>query len=254
MLKNRIIPLQLLLGDRLVKTVSFGDYRDVGDPVQSTKVYNSQNADELIFLNIARVNRSVTDLLRVIESVSAECFMPLAFGGGIRTLADGEAIIRNGGDKVVLNSACYENPELVTQIADKFGAQAVVVGIDARLDSNTGNYRLYSNCGRKLETVGLEEHVRHMVARGAGELLINSIDRDGTMTGYDIALIKRVRAVCALPLIGAGGAGNYEHLRDAFVEAKVNAVACGSLFNFGDNNPIRAKAFLTNHKLAFKRI
>lgn len=251
-LKKRIIPIQLLLGGRLVKTTSFGSWRDVGDPVASSKVYSAQQADELVFLDIDRDTRSVAPMLQLLEKVSAVVFMPLALGGGINRFADAEALLRHGADKVVLNSAMYRDASLATRIGDRFGSQAVMVGIDVRRDPSTGMPVLYSDCGRRREDVSLEEHVARVIGAGAGELLIQSIDRDGTMTGYDVPLIRAVASASPIPVIGVGGAGTYEHMREAFVEAGVSALACGSLFNFGDNNPIRAKAFLSHYGLRFK--
>ena len=252
MLKRRIIPVQLLIDGRLVKTVRFGAYRDVGDPVASSKVYNAQNADELVFLNISRAERSVEPMLRLLERVSEEVFMPLALGGGIRSVDDASRLIRAGADKVVVNSAAYRDPELLRGIADRFGAQAVVVSVDVRREGEGGEYVLYSDCGRRREEAGLDEHVERVVEHGAGEILVNSIDRDGTMEGYDLGLIRRVVAHSPAPVIGCGGAGHYNHLKEAFLEAGASALACGSLFNFGDSNPIRAKAFLTNYGIPFK--
>ncbi|HEX2188385.1 MAG TPA: imidazole glycerol phosphate synthase cyclase subunit [Longimicrobiaceae bacterium] len=252
MLKRRIIPVQLLVGGRLVKTVRFGAYRDVGDPVASSKVYNAQNADELVFLNIDREDRSVEPMLRLLERVSEEVFMPLALGGGIGSVDDASRLIRAGADKVVVNSAAYRDPGLLRAIADRFGAQAVVVGIDVRREGADGGCVLYSDCGRRREAVGLDEHVERVVEHGAGEILVNSIDRDGTMEGYDLELVRRVVERSPAPVIGCGGAGHYNHLKAGFLEAGASALACGSLFNFGDNNPIRAKAFLTNYGIPFK--
>ena len=239
---------------RLVKTVEFGTYRDVGDPISSSAVYNSQYADELVFLNIDRDGRSVDDLLRLIEKVSEVCFMPLSFGGGIKSRKDAELLIRNGADKVVVNSSVFANPGLIGEIAGLFGSQAVVVSVDVRFDSVTKTYSVYSHCGTKRETVALSSHIETLCEQGAGEIFINSIDCDGKMTGYDLSLIQEVVRVSKIPVIACGGAGNYEHLKEAFVSTAVSALACGSLFNFGDNNPIRAKAFLSNYGLPFKKI
>lgn len=252
MLKKRIIPVQLLMDGRLVKTVRFGEWRDVGDPVKSSSVYNSQYADELIFLNIAREDRSIAPLISIIEAVSKVCFMPLAVGGGIVTDEEAAQLIRTGADKIVLNSVLYRDRNVITATAEKFGAQAVIVAIDARLDVDAREYRLYSDCGRIREKIGLEDHVARCIEAGAGEILIQSIDQDGTMEGYDVELVKRVQAMTRVPVIAAGGSGNYAHLRDLFLETGVSAAACGSLFNFSDSNPIRAKAFLSNHGLPFK--
>ena len=252
MLKKRIIPVQLLLDGRLVKTKQFGAYRDVGDPVASSRVYNAQNADELVFLNINRSARGIDPLLTLLERVSEVTFMPLSLGGGVTSYDSAARLIRSGADKVVLNSAAYSDPQLITSIADAFGSQAVIVSIDARLDSTSGEYTVYSDCGRKAEAVTLDAHLEKVVAAGAGEIFINSIDRDGMMNGYDIPLLKKVASAVSIPVIGCGGAGHYNHLKDAFLETRVSALACGSLFNFTDSNPIRAKAFLTNYGIPFK--
>lgn len=251
MLKKRIIPVQLLLDGRLVKTKRFGEYRDVGDPVKSSAVYNSQYADELVFLNIARTGQSVKPLAEVIERVSEVCFMPLSVGGGIRSYEDAAFLIQNGADKVVLNSVAYADKSVITRVSERFGAQAVVIGIDAVRQSD-GSYAAKSGCGRNVEAVSIEDHVRACEAAGAGEFFVQSIDNDGMMEGFDIPLIKLVSAVATVPVVGCGGSGHYNHLRDAFLETGVSGLACGSLFNFSDSNPIRAKAFLSNYGLAFK--
>ncbi len=254
MLKKRIIPIQLLSEGRLVKTKQFGPARDVGDPVASSKVYSAQQADELVFLNINRDSRSIAPMVELLERVSEVVFMPLALGGGITSFEDAETLLRHGADKVVLDSVVYRDPALITRVADRFGSQAVVVCVDVRRDGDEpdGEPRLYSDCGRRLEDVALDAHIAAIIAAGAGEILLQSIDRDGTMTGYDVPLLARVSATSPIPVIGAGGAGTYEHMCDAFTGSAVSALACGSLFNFGDNNPIRAKAFLSNYGLRFK--
>ena len=253
MLKRRIIPIQLLIDGRLVKTVQFGSYRDVGDPVASSRVYSSQNADELIFLNIQRESRSVQGLVDLLDRVTESVFMPLSLGGGVASIADARLLIRHGADKVVVNSAAYRDCALLESVADEFGAQALIVGIDARREGPDG-YTLYSDCGRQREDVTLEAHIERVTRAGAGELMITSIDNDGMMQGYDLELIRRAVACSGVPVIGSGGAGHYMHLRDAFLDGGAMALACGSLFNFGDSNPIRAKAFLANYGIPFKTI
>lgn len=250
MLKRRIIPVQLLMDGRLVKTQKFKAPRDVGDPISSAQVYNSQNADELVLLNIERVNRSITPLINCLERLSEVCFMPLTLGGGVKTVDDAGKLIRAGADKIILNSICYESPDLISRIADRFGSQAVVVGMDVRSDCDT--FRLMSDCGKNLEDIDIEEHVSICISAGAGEILIQSIDRDGVMNGFDIGLLEKINTLATVPVIALGGAGNYDHLKSAFSESNVSAVACGSLFNFSDSNPIRAKAFLSNYGLQFK--
>ena len=254
MLKKRIIPVQLLINNRLVKTVNFDSYRDAGDHIYSSRIYSQQDTDELVFLNIDREKRDINNLIPLIKKVSEVCFMPLAIGGGIKSLNDVESLIENGADKVVINSICYTRPEVIGEIAEKFGSQAVVVSIDVKYDFLNEKYVLYSRCGRRPENISLKEHIVSITKDGAGEIFINSIDKDGTMTGYDINLIKEVMKYTTIPIIACGGSGNFDHLKEAFVETDVSALGCGSIFIFGDNNPIRAKAYLSNYNINFKVI
>jgi len=250
MLKRRIIPIQLLVSGRLVKTRKFADWRDVGDPVKSSAVYNSQYADELIFLNIERDRASVQPLAELMQRVSRECFMPLSVGGGIHSFDDAAYLIQNGADKVVINSAAYRDRDLIRRIADRFGTQAVIVAVDAK--RNDAGYTLFSNSGSRPETTNLVSHIKACEDAGAGEFLIQSIDRDGTMEGFELDLLNIACATATVPVIGCGGSGQYNHLKEAFLQTKVSALACGSLFNFSDSNPLRAKAFLSNYGLPFK--
>lgn len=251
MLKRRIIPIELLDGGRLIKTVRFSAPRDVGDPVKSSQVYSDQDADELVLLNISREHRDVVALVAVVVRIARECFVPFTVGGGIRCLEDAARLFVAGADKVLVNSAAYTQPSLITEIGDRYGQQAVVVGIDAR--SEATGFVLFSDCGRQQENVSLSNHVALVVAAGAGEIMIQSIDRDGTMIGYDLSLLQAVVTVSPVPVIVAGGAGDFMHLKQAF-DVGTDAAACGSLFNFGDNNPLRAKAFLKNYNIPLKRI
>jgi cyclase len=250
MLKRRIIPIQLLMNGRLVKSICFDNFRDVGDPVKSSAVYNSQYADELILLNISRQKDTVYPLVELIQKVSAECFMPLSVGGGVTSLEDATFLIQNGADKVILNSAAYRNHQLISKIADRFGAQAVVVAIDVK--QSGGHYSVLSANASCIEGISLEEHIKKCEVAGAGEFLIQSVDRDGSMNGFDLDLLRLACSLVGVPVIGCGGSGNYSHLKEAFLETDVSALACGSLFNFSDSNPMRAKAFLSNYGLQFK--
>ena len=253
MLKKRIIPVQLLLDKRLVKTKKFGSYVDVGNPIKSSKIYNDSDADELVFLNIERENRTIHCLLDILQEVSKVCFMPLALGGGVKKIDDMKMLFRNGADKVILNSAIYNNYDLLREASQIFGKQSIVASIDAkqRVD-RIGEYDLFSNCGTKKQQISLEQHLKNCENSGAGEIFINSIDEDGMMNGYDIRLIVEVVKNCNLPIIACGGAGNFNHMKEVFEKTNISALACGSLFNFGDNNPIRAKSFLQNYNLRFK--
>ncbi len=251
MLKRRIIPIELLCNGRLVKTRQFSSARDVGDPTKSSKVYSDQDADELILLHIDRTGRNMDVLEEVIKRIAVHCFVPLTAGGGITLLRHAEQLIAAGADKVVVNSIAYTDRSVLTSISNQYGRQALVVGIDVRLEG--GKYILYANGGATPQPESLESHITNVIAAGAGELMIQSIDRDGVMNGYDLDLIRHVVKLSSVPVIAASGAGNFVHLKAAF-DAGVDAVACGSLFNFGDNNPLRAKAFLKNHGIPLKRV
>lgn len=251
MLKRRIIPIELLYGGRLVKTRVFAMPRDVGDPVQSSKVYSDQDADELLLLQIDREGRHMAPLVDAVARIAAQSFVPLTAGGGVVCLEDAARLFAAGADKVVVNSIAYHAPSVIANIAERYGRQAVVVGIDVRSEGD--DFALYSDCGRLIEPVTLEKHISAVVAAGAGELMIQAIDRDGVMGGYDIKLLRRVVAISPLPIIAAAGAGHFMHLKEAF-DAGADAAACGSLFNFGDNNPLRAKAFLKNYGIPLKKI
>jgi cyclase len=251
MLKRRIIPIELLWGGRLVKTRVFDAPRDVGDPVKSSKVYSDQDADELLLLQIDRGERRMAPLVDVVKRIAEHCFVPFTVGGGITCIEDAAQLFDAGADKVLVNSVAYREPQVLAAIAERYGRQAVVVGIDVRSENSA--YVLYSDCGRRLEAVALGEHITAVVAAGAGELMVQCIDRDGTMEGYDTALLQQAVAGSPVPVIAAAGAGHFLHLKEAF-DAGADAVACGSLFNFGDNNPLRAKAFLKNHGMPLKRV
>jgi imidazole glycerol-phosphate synthase subunit HisF len=252
MLKKRIIPMMLLLDNQLVKTYQFDTWRNVGDPIKSASVYNSQYTDELVLLNINREKRSLEQLAQLIPKISQVSFMPLSVGGGLNSFEDAAYLINQGADKIILNSSTYRTPELITQIADKFGQQAVIVSIDARA-TNDNYYQLYSHCGMQLENITLAEHINQCQQAGAGEFMFQSIDHDGMMNGFNITLLQKVMSLANVPVIGCSGSGNYQHLREAFVETDVSALGCGSLFNFSDSNPIRAKSYLTNYNIPFKK-
>jgi len=187
----------------------------------------------------------------VVERIAQECFVPLTVGGGIRCLDDAAQLFAAGADKILLNSITYVEPGLIAEIGARYGQQAVVVGVDARTEEY--GFVLYSDCGRKREAASLPQHLEAVIAAGAAEIIVQSMDKDGTMSGYDLTLIQSVIAISPVPVIAAGGAGDFIHLKQAF-DVGADAAACGSLFNFGDNNPLRAKAFLKNYSIPLKRI
>jgi imidazole glycerol-phosphate synthase subunit HisF len=251
MLKRRIIPVQLILNGRLVKSVQFEKPRDVGDPVKSSKVYSDQDADELFLLNIGGEGQAFDQLVNALGKIARSCYVPLTVGGGIRSIDDARRLFDVGCDKVSLCSQAFGNPALIEQIAKSYGSQAVVVCVDV-VKSGDG-YELRSSCGKKSEMASLEDHLASVENHGAGEIVIQSIDRDGTMTGYDKELIALTCSKTQLPVIALGGAGLVTHLHEA-LQAGASAVACGSYFNFGDNNPLRAKAALKNYGVPLKRV
>jgi len=250
MLKKRIIPLLLLKGGRMVKGQKFTSYRDTGDPVSAARIYNAQKADELMFLDIEASLEGRGSLLKIIEEVARECFMPLTVGGGIKTVEGVLDLLKAGADKVLINSAAVENPDLIPEVIKLVGQQCVIAGCDARKTSS--GYEVFIHCGRTATGIKVEDHINALQKMGAGEILLNSIDEDGMMNGYDLELLKLGTAASIRPVIACGGAGTFEHLHEAFEKCNVHAVACASLFHFADNNPIRARAFLKNHNIPVK--
>ena len=252
MLKKRIIPILLLSQQRMVKGVNFESFRDTGDPVSAAKIYNAQNVDELVFIDIDanRGKRNFDNLLKIIKEVSKECFMPLTVGGGISSLEEVKELLRAGADKVVITTSAITNPNLIEQISTVFGKQCVIVGIDVKKVET--NFELYIKCASEKADINLEDHIAKMIKLGAGEFFINSIDQDGTMNGFDLDLGARVRSLTERPIIIAGGSGNFQHLVDAFEKCNVDGVGCASIFHFGDNNPIRARSYLINAGIPMK--
>lgn len=244
MLKKRVIPVLLLRDGRMVKGVQFANYRDTGNPRTAVRIYSAQDADELVFLDIQGSLASQKALVEVVRDAAQECFMPLAAGGGIGNIAEVRELLAAGADKVVVTTAAVTRPGLVAQIADRFGAQCVVAGIDYRMGPEGG--RVWVKCGTEATELDPIEHAMALAAQGAGEILLNSIDRDGTMQGYDLEMAKRVSKAVSVPVIVSGGAGNFIHLAELLRDTQVSAAACASLFHFGDNNPIRARSYLRN--------
>jgi cyclase len=236
----------------MVKGVNFDNYRDTGDPVSAARIYNAQYVDELIIIDIDATNEGRCFSKEVIEKVSKECFMPLTIGGGINLIENIRELVLQGADKVVINSAAYLNEELITKAAEMFGKQCIVIGIDVRKEGDA--YRLYRNSGQVLCNIELLDHVKRVEELGAGELFINNISKDGMMDGYDLELIELISSNSNLPIIACGGAGNFKHLAEAYIQTKVSGLAMASIFHFGDNNPIRARAYLKNNAVSIKEI
>jgi cyclase len=231
MYRPRIIPCLLLQNKGLVKTIRFSTPTYVGDPINAVRIFNENEADELIFLDINASQEGRLVPIDLVEKIGDEAFMPYAVGGGIRDISDVRAIIKAGAEKVVINSAAIETPELIAQAADIFGSQSIIVSIDAR-QSHDGTYRVYTHGGMKATGRNPVELAQQMERHGAGEIVINSIDRDGTGEGYDIELIKSITGEVQIPVIAIGGASSLEDFAVAVKEGGASAVAAGSMFVF----------------------
>jgi cyclase len=237
------MPTLLFKDVGLVKGVRFDSWRRVGSAMQTVKVYNMREVDELVFLDIAATKENRPPDYDTIDELADECFMPMAVGGGIRNIKDVRHLLQVGADKVVVNTAAVEIPELVSQIAGKFGSQCVVVSIDAR-QSASGEYEVYTRSGSQPTGIHPVDLAKKVERLGAGEILITSIDRDGTLSGYDIELTKIVSEAVSIPVIAAGGAGSYADMSAVLNQTKVSAIAAASIFHFTQQTPLEAKSYL----------
>ena len=243
MLSNRIIPCLDVHEGRVVKGVNFVNLIDAGDPVEQAKAYEQQGADELVFLDITASSDERSIMRDVVERTASECFMPLTVGGGIRTLDDIRAMLNSGADKVSLNTAALNDPSLVEKAASKFGNQCIVVAIDAK-QSTPDKWEVYTHGGRNNTGIDALEWAREVTRLGAGEILLTSMDADGTKDGYDLPLTRSVSDAVRVPVIASGGAGALKHLADAFTEGRASAVLAASIFHFGTFTIAETKAFL----------
>ena len=246
-LAKRIIPCLDVDNGRVVKGVQFVEIRDAGDPVEVARRYNQEGADELTFLDITASSDDRETMVHVVEDVAAEVFIPLTVGGGIRELADIRRLLNAGADKVSINTAAVFNPEFVAEAADKFGSQCIVVAVDAKrvsADGEAGRWEIFTHGGRKPTGIDVIEWVRKMDAYGAGEILLTSMDRDGTKIGFDNELTRAVSDAVRVPVIASGGVGNLQHLVDGILEGKADAVLAASIFHFAEYSIGDAKAFM----------
>jgi cyclase len=241
-LAKRVIPCLDVTAGRVVKGVNFVELRDAGDPVEISRRYDEQGADELCFLDITASSDDRDIILHVIESVAAQVFIPLTVGGGVRKVEDVRRLLNAGADKVSINTAAVQNPQLVEDAAGRYGAQCIVVAIDAKRAD--GRWEVFTHGGRRPTGLDAVEWARRMQAAGAGELLLTSMDRDGTREGFDIALTRAVSDAVDVPVIASGGVGNLAHLAAGVTDGRADAVLAASIFHYGEYTVGQAKAFM----------
>ena len=247
MLAKRIIPCLDVTNGRVVKGVNFVDLIDAGNPVEIAKKYNDQGADELTFLDITASSDNRDLILGIIERVAEQVFIPLTVGGGVRAVNDVRRLLNAGADKVSINTAAINNPSLVSNAADRFGSQCIVVAIDAK---KTGNdWEIFTHGGRNPTGLNAISWAKEMVRRGAGELLITSMDKDGTKSGFDNELNAVISSEVDVPIIASGGVGNLDHLVDGIIEGKADAVLAASIFHFGEYSITEAKNHMRHKKI-----
>ena len=242
MLKNRIIPCLDVKNGRVVKGINFVDLKDAGDPVEQAKVYSDGGADEICFLDITASNENRNTIYNVVKDTSKKCFVPLTVGGGVRSIEDINKLLNCGADKVSINTAAVQNAELVIESSKKFGSQCIVVAIDAK--KNGEIWEVFTHGGRKNTGINAIEFAKKMEDCGAGELLITSMDRDGTQVGYDIDLMNKISSIINIPVIASGGVGNLDHLVDGIKLGKASAVLAASIFHYGKYSVKEAKQYL----------
>jgi len=240
MLAKRIIPCLDVDGGRVVKGVRFQEIRDAGDPVEIARRYDEAGADEVVFLDITASHEGRDTIVEVVEQVAAEVFIPLTVGGGVRTSDDVRRLLRAGADKVAINTAAVKDPEVVTQAAQRFGAQCIVVAIDAKAVGE-GEWHVFTHGGRTDTGIDAVAWAKEVVERGAGEILLTSMDRDGTKDGFDLALTRAVAEAVSVPVIASGGVGTLEHLVAGVRDGGADAVLAASIFHFGEHSVAEAK-------------
>jgi cyclase len=245
-LAKRIIPCLDVDKGRVVKGVQFVDIRDAGDPVEIARRYNEQGADEITFLDITASHEARDTTLLTVERMAGEVFIPLTVGGGVRELQDIRNLLNAGADKVAINSAAIHNPEFVAEAAQKFGSQCIVVAIDAKQvhHSDDPRWEIFTHGGRKPTGINAIEWAKKMTAYGAGEILLTSMDRDGTKNGFDLDLTSRISDSVPVPVIASGGVGELQHLVDGIIEGKADAVLAASIFHFGEHTVPEAKQYM----------
>ena len=242
MLKNRIIPCLDVKNGRVVKGINFVDLKDAGDPVEQAKIYSDGGADEICFLDITASNENRETIYEVVKETSKKCFVPLTVGGGVRSVEDINKLLNCGADKVSINTAAVQNSKVVIESSKKFGSQCIVVAIDAK--KRNDSWEIFTHGGRNETGINAIEFSKQMEENGAGELLITSMDRDGTQMGYDIELMRNISSIVNIPIIASGGVGNLDHLVDGIKLGNASAVLAASIFHYGKHSVIEAKQYL----------
>ena len=242
MLKYRIIPCLDVKNGRVVKGINFVDLKDAGDPVEQAKIYSDGGADEICFLDITASNENRSTIYEVVKKTSEKCFVPLTVGGGVRSTEDINKLLNCGADKVSINTAAVQNPKIVMESSLKFGSQCIVVAIDAKKEANS--WKIFTHGGRNKTDIDAIKFAKQMEEYGAGELLVTSMDRDGTQKGYDIDLMKKISEMVNIPVIASGGVGNLDHLAEGITKGKANAVLAASIFHYGKYSIKQAKEYL----------
>ena len=242
MLKSRIIPCLDVKNGRVVKGINFVDLKDAGDPVEQAKIYSDSGADEICFLDITASNENRDTIYEVVKKTSKKCFVPLTVGGGVRNIEDINKLLNCGADKVSINTSAVQNPELVIESSKKFGSQCIVVAIDAK--KNGDMWEIFTHGGRNKTGIDAIQFSKKMEESGAGELLVTSMDRDGTQVGYDIELMSKISSNVNIPVIASGGVGNLDHLVDGIKLGNASAVLAASIFHYGKYSVKEAKEYL----------
>ncbi|MDD2769904.1 MAG: imidazole glycerol phosphate synthase subunit HisF [Methylococcus sp.] len=254
MLAKRIIPCLDVDNGRVVKGVRFVDIRDAGDPVEIARRYDREGADELTFLDITASSDDRETMVHVVEQVAGEVFIPLTVGGGIRTLDDIRRMLNAGADKVSINTAAVFNPEFVREAAERFGSQCIVVAIDAKqVSEDPPRWEIFTHGGRKPTGLDAVQWAQRMVELGAGEILLTSMDRDGTKAGFDLGLTRAISDAVSVPVIASGGVGNLQHLADGILQGRADAVLAASIFHFAEYSVGQAKDFMAAQGIEVRR-
>ncbi|MDB9978740.1 imidazole glycerol phosphate synthase subunit HisF [Candidatus Pelagibacter sp.] len=244
MLKNRIIPCLDVKNGRVVKGINFVDLKDAGDPVEQAKIYSDGGADEICFLDITASNENRDTIYDVVKRTSKKCFVPLTVGGGVRGVEDINKLLNCGADKVSINTAAVQSPEMIIECSKKFGSQCIVVAIDAKKNGN--KWEVFTHGGRNNTNIDVTEFAKKMEDNGAGELLVTSMDRDGTQIGYDNDLMFKISSTVNIPVIASGGVGNLDHLADGIKLGNASAVLAASIFHYGTYSINEAKQYLNS--------